>query len=78
MIDEGWDQIFKNILDQMQFFIAKEVLKELEHFHIAKENYWSKGIILKTLNKSFNVYIRQEFDETDASLLEYSELNILQ
>lgn len=74
LMDAGWEDILLELLGRVQAFITSDVEKELQHFHSTKKNIWEKISILQRKNRTFDLYIQQNFDEADASLLEYSEL----
>ena len=61
------------LLSETQFFITKDVEKELYHYYPSKEKKWGSGAIFPRLSRSFQKYISKGFDEADASLLEYAE-----
>lgn len=74
LMDAGWEDILLELLGRVQAFITPDVEKELQHFHLKKKNLWEKFPNLQRKNRTFDHYIQKNFDEADASLLEYSEL----
>jgi rRNA-processing protein FCF1 len=73
--DNGFADLITRVMDKKVFMITHDVRIELNHRFPNEDTFFRKVTILPRLNKSFTKFIKQGFDEADASLLEYGEIS---
>ncbi|PWI46588.1 hypothetical protein CEE45_16130 [Candidatus Heimdallarchaeota archaeon B3_Heim] len=73
--DNGFSNLISRIMERKEFMITHDVHKELLHRFPDEEVFFRNVTILPRLNKHFNKFLKQCFDEADASLLEYGEFS---
>ena len=71
--DNGFADLITRIMDKKVFMITHDVKIELNHRFPNEDHFFRNVTILPRLNKSFDRFVKQGFDEADASLLEYGE-----
>ncbi|MCK4849173.1 MAG: hypothetical protein KAT16_09120 [Candidatus Heimdallarchaeota archaeon] len=73
--DNGFTDLITRLMDKKEFMITHDVHKELIHRFPDEDDFLRNITILPRLNRSFNKFLEQGFDEADASLLEYGEIS---
>lgn len=76
LLSEQFDQtVIVMLLDHFHLFITEEVKTELIHFYKEENDWlWSNAVIMPKMERNYDRYVKQGFDEADATLLEYSEM----
>jgi len=72
--DNGFPELITRIMDRKEFMITHDVHQELLHHYPNEEVFFRDVTIRPMLNKTFKKFLLQNFDEADASLFEYGEL----
>jgi len=73
--DNGFNELITRVMERKEFMITHDVYKELIHRFPNEKAFFRNVTILPRLNKHFDKFVRQGFDEADASLLEYGEFS---